>query len=337
MKTFIGLQGLIIGMGACLSVGIAGCALDPGKEGDSAADSASTDDGASAENIGESTQALTYTSTQDGFKISWTYVGHPYAARKIAACSDGEIFALNDDHRLFMNPSGGSDSGWSLADWPSAAREIACAGGAVYALNADQNLYSYPYWLQDPTWHWVGKPTQAEHIASGNGDIVALNFNKNLYTNPNGSDASWTFRNYAWTADRVTGSTLRAFALNTDKSLWYNDKLLVSQSGANWHPLYNAGLSLLEISARSGTTFFGLTTAFDLWRADIVEDNCSDGIDNDGNGIMMETARPTARTPSASGSSRTRSARRIRTAPTVTRASPATPASWRRAKTGRSR
>jgi hypothetical protein len=287
------IRGMALSIGACLAMVLTGCgdASEPG--------------GDAAEITDEAAQALSYTYTQDGFRVEWTYVGHPWAASKIAACSAGELYALNDDSTLYYNSSSGDDNAWHYVNHPWAAREIACDGGlypTLFALNFDKALYQAPFYFSSGAlyhgWYWVGQPDHAEHIASGGGLIYALNDDKTVWTNSDGwnvvegSDSNWIWRNTAWGADRVTGSNTptwwssynRSFALNMDKSLWYNDNLLVSSSDANWHPFPNAGLSFLEISAGAGNVLYGLTTNRDLWKATVTEVDCYDGIDNNADG-----------------------------------------------------
>lgn len=296
MTKLFGFRGMAIGAGACLILASAGCGA-ASEQGD-LEEAAPDEQGGAAENIGEAAQPLIY--FQDGFKVSWTYVGHPFDARKIAACGRDRIFALNYDFRLYYNESSGANDGWIYSGYPSAAREIGC-DGVLFAMNYDKNLYvnDAPGGRILNPWKWVGKPFEAAHIASGGGNLFALNTNKSIYTSDaysipynEGADSSWAFRNTAPDAERVTGATGglflagdRSFALNVNKSLWYNDKLLVNSSGANWHPFPNGGLSFVEISAGAPTVLYGLTTTYDLWKAVITEDNCTDGIDNDSNGF----------------------------------------------------
>jgi hypothetical protein len=300
MNTSHKIRGMVLSMGACLAMVLAGC-LDASELDDAALENGD-DGGDTAEITDEAAQALTYTYTQDGFKVDWTYVGHPWAASKIAACSDDRIYALNDDYTLYYNASSGDDNAWQYIDYPWAAREIACDGlfGSLFALNDNKDLYRASILSSgalNPGWHWVGFPYGADRIASGGGHIYAFNLDKSVWTNAGGSgveegsDSGWIWRNEAYGAERVTGSGKpswtgynRSFALNWDESLWYNDRLLVSSADENWHPFPNAGLSFVEISAGAGDVLYGLTTNRDLWKATVTEVACYDGIDNNADG-----------------------------------------------------
>jgi CubicO group peptidase (beta-lactamase class C family) len=248
------------------------------------------------EEIGQVRQAIGGSFDLNGFRGTWTQVGRPHLAIKIATCGPQKLFALNDDFRLYANTTGGNDAGWSFVDHPSSAREIACDGKELFALNFDKNLYATTYSANLLTlngFQFRGFPFQAGNISGGYDILVAHNVDRNMYTsdpsgaNLRGSDASWVHRGLAHQASRVTAAgrldpltntrKVRGFALNDDDSLWYNDTLL---SGA-FTQLPASGIALAEISAAAPNVLYGLADTKELWRLDLKEINCTDSIDND--------------------------------------------------------
>lgn len=302
---------LAASVGACLMVASAGCAGDDELHG-------SSPDPGSSENVGTAEQPLTF--TQDGFKVTWTHVGHPTEARKIAACGDHKVFAIKMDGRLFANTTDGSDNGWQLVNWPIDADEIACDGSYLFALNYDRNLYRASS-SGAVVWSWMGRPASpsiwAQFLRSGNGNIYATgdpdpydasaravwtSYGGLVWSNgvgfvqspDEGKDATWVKRAVLGLAVHgVTGAGggglqpggTRAFGSDGYHSLLYNDRLLSSSSITNWHSLNSGGLTFETISAGTSTALYGLTfTTKDLWKATFTEDNCYDGIDNDQSG-----------------------------------------------------
>jgi hypothetical protein len=259
---------------------------------------------ATTETEGETTavtsQAVSY--TQDGFKATWTKVGAPFAADKIAACGN-TLYALNDDRALYQSYSGGTDAGWSYMETASAARSIGCqSNGSLLALNSDKRLFTRKI---GGGWAHIDTPSAASAISSAGSRIYAQNTdravydgNSNLTYNSNGtysySWGGWTYRNTPGDAKRITGgdsslnSGHRAFALNDNGTIWYNDKIRTSTSNSNWHNFNNAGLTLDEITAASSTKLYALTTGRDLYRVDFTETSCMDDKDNDNDGRSDE-------------------------------------------------
>jgi hypothetical protein len=230
---------------------------------------ASGDDAASGEkeNVAQVRQGIGGTFDLNGFRGTWTQVGHPYLAIKIATCGPQKLFALNDDFRLYANTTGGNDAGWSYVSYPASAREIACDGKELFALNYDKNLYATTYSADLRTLNgfvWRGYPSGSGNLSAGYDILVSHNVDRNMYTsdpsgsNLRGSDASWTYRALAHQASRVTAAgrvdpltnrrAVRGFALNDNDSLWYNDTLLTG----SWTQLPASGIDLTEISAAAG-------------------------------------------------------------------------------------
>ncbi len=249
-----------------------------------------TEEGAS-EVTATTSQALGGSFTKNGFTVKWTKVGVPWAADKIGACGS-TLWALNDDRSLWSNTSGGIDTGWTRrVSLSNAAKSIACTGSAVYYIDTAERLWrSY----NNTTWTLLNNPSDAEHIASAGDEIYALNFDKRIYdgSSPyNGAWGGWSYRGTASSADRVTGGDSangarhRAFALNLNNSLWYNDGL--QGTGGTWYSLPNGDLALDEISAAKSTLLYGLTEGSrELWKAEFTEASCFDDVDNDNDGMF---------------------------------------------------
>jgi len=248
------------------------------------------------ETISQVRQGIGGTFDLNGFRGTWTQVGHPYLAIKIATCGSQKLFALNDDFRLYANTTGGNDAGWSYVSYPASAREIACDGKELFALNYDKNLYATTYSADLRILNgfvWRGYPYNTGNISAGYDILVAHNLDRNMYTsdpsgsNLRGSDASWTSRALAHQASRVTAAgrvdpltnrrAVRGFALNDNDSLWYNDTLL----SGSWTQLPASGIALAEISAAAANVVYALADNKDLWRLDLKEINCTDAADND--------------------------------------------------------
>lgn len=255
---------------------------------------------ADGEAVAVTTHAVSY--TQDGFKATWTKVGTPFAADKIAACGT-RLFALNDNRALYSSYSGGTDAGWSYVETASAARSIGCqSNGTLLALNNDKRLFAKRF---DSGWAHVDTPSYASEISSAGSRIYAQNTDRAVYDgnstltyNSNGTYTygwgGWSYRNTPGSAKRITGGDSplngkhRAFALNDNGSIWYNDKIRTSTSNSNWHNFNNAGLTLDEITAASSIKLYALTTGRDLYRVDFTETSCFDNKDNDNDGVSDE-------------------------------------------------
>ena len=75
------------------------------------------------------------------FGIQWTQVGYPYDAQRIAACNPSEIYALNNDHSLWVNDNGGADGYWRYITTPGAAASMGCDGRTLIVMNDDKTLW----------------------------------------------------------------------------------------------------------------------------------------------------------------------------------------------------
>ena len=210
-------------------------------------------------------------------RIEWTKVGTPSSARKIAACSDGRLFALNADRSLWVNTSGGADSGWSALPSLGATQQIACASNQMVAFNDDRSIYRNVGSDAAPAWRWLGRPYAANQLSAGTefdiffapATYFALNDDKSFWSSTDG--AGWTYLDTIGATDRIVGGggvfETRAFALNTDKSVWVNTG---EGRAGYWHQFSQFGNgSFAEIAARSESTLYALDASHNLYRGDV--------------------------------------------------------------------
>jgi|GEM_PF-1250465 len=210
-------------------------------------------------------------------RVEWTLVGAPRDARKIAACSDGRLFALNADRSLWVNKSGGADSGWSWLASLGATQQIACANNQLVAFNDDRSIYLNIGTDTAQSWRWLGRPWAANQLSAGTElDVFfpsvtyfALNDDRSFWSSKDG--VGWTSLGAIGATSRVAGAggylETRVFALNDDKSVWVNTG---EGRGGYWHQLLQYGQApFVEIAARSETTLYSLDTSYNLRRGDV--------------------------------------------------------------------
>jgi hypothetical protein len=205
--------------------------------------------------------------------VTWSKVGHPFAADKIAACQD-RIYALNGDKNLFVSPTG-ADGTWTWVDKPWDAKEIACAGNKLYALNNGRTLYRNDGSDTAVRWTYVSTPGSANKIAGATalaifvpyGVLYALNDDHSLWRSSDG--ASWSYVGHPGGADRIAAAgglmETRLFALNYDKSIWLN---WGDGCDSYWAPSGNLSAAT-EITAKNERTMYVLDSSKNLWTATI--------------------------------------------------------------------
>jgi hypothetical protein len=232
---------------------------------------------------GESTatnEAAWSPSGLDVPRMQWTRVGYPWAARKIAACTDGRLFALNADRSLWLSTTGGTDGSWKPLPALHATQQISCANNQLVAFNDDRSLYQNIGTDASPAWKWLGRPWAAGQVGAGteldvffpSARYFALNDDKSFWSSTDGG--GWSNLGSIGSTDRIAGAggylTTRVYALNNDKSFWVNTG--EGRSGY-WHRLPMWGLStpLLEITARSEASVYALDTSYNLWQGTTVK------------------------------------------------------------------
>jgi hypothetical protein len=219
--------------------------------------------------------------------VAWTQVGHPYAASKIAACSPTQIYALNTDHTLWVNNSGGADSGWNYLTTPGGAANIACDGRVLVVMNTDKTLWRAVFNPNGSFNEWIrySAAAGAASIGGGPGVLTALNTDRGLWTSTaldsaTFSGQAWWGRGTAFQAARFTGfqawsgynpwhldnNVARFYALNDNGSLWYNDGVVIDDPGT-WRAFSSLpnGAVAAEIAAAGPGELFVLDTTARLW------------------------------------------------------------------------
>jgi hypothetical protein len=225
----------------------------------------------------------------NGMTVNWHLIGSPSQASKIAACTGGVVYALNNDAALYKGD--GSDSKWVYQGKPWAARDIGCTESSptwIWAFNNDKKFYYNVYSGNDAKWVYEG--TAGGAIQMGNGGMLsALNGDGTVWTYDNATKA-WTHRatftgateasgarvgstgKYRWFVVKNgdvqftdgTSSVLTAFPIKT---------LLPFPSGTK--------LAVRDVSAVSSDEVWALTESRKLYKATFIETACKDGKDND--------------------------------------------------------
>ena len=184
--------------------------------------------------------------------VSWTKVGQAVNADRLAACTSGALYALNDDKRLYVNFKSGANDGWQYLQTPSQAQEISCIGDILYALNYDHSLWRNDGSHTDIRWTRVGQPTYASRLGGFSGQLFVLNEDNTLWNSANGADTSWRKVGTPTVANQITGAGTDLFVLNNDWSL-YRSK----QSGVNG--------SWQRIDFPKAARKIAATSSLDLW------------------------------------------------------------------------
>jgi hypothetical protein len=217
--------------------------------------------------------------------------------------------------------------------------KIACDRNRLYSVDASGQLWQaiprVPGYFEGGADPWSssgfgfppappGGPAFVTEIQSGMGNIYALRIGAStgnvLYTSqytvglggdlPQGSEASWITQASNLGAVVVTGAGSlelevpadRAFALNPDGSLSYNDNILnvdPSRPHNLWTGFPNGGITFVEITADAPNVLYGMTAAHELYRLTFSEDACDDTVanapnhnpDNDANGLTNAADR----------------------------------------------
>ena len=237
--------------------------------GCSAAEGNSTD---TNEHVGTESAALTPS-------VTWTKVGTPWAAAKIAACGEGgnRVYALNTDRSLYVSHATGRDGTWQYMTSPTSAQQILCAGNTLYAFNDDRTLWKNIGSDTAVNWQYVGKPVAAKQITGATALAVffpypvfyALNDDNTFYRSQSGADDAWSYVGKLDYTTRIAAgggvSETRPFAINTDKSFFFN-----SGEGCNAYWTQIGSLPYTnEIAAASTSDLYALNSDKTLWKGTI--------------------------------------------------------------------
>jgi murein DD-endopeptidase MepM/ murein hydrolase activator NlpD len=211
------------------------------------------------------------------------------------ACDREHLYALNTNGLLYhattrangqlkdINPDGrpqfwsASYDGKTLAV-PAGTNEIQGGMGNIYALVIDSSTKESTLYSSQ-----LRQATSRPGFAQGSADswvALADKLGTDL-TAGVGSKAMYTEK----TTSLAYRKANRAFGANPNDSLYYNDTLLYGQN--NWTQFPHAQLVILSITADDSNTMYALTLDNNnkhLVRFSFLEDNCTDGLDNDANG-----------------------------------------------------
>jgi murein DD-endopeptidase MepM/ murein hydrolase activator NlpD len=252
---------------------------------------------------------------------------------RLASCSAGVLYASRSDGTLWVNRTDGVGT-WTQVSAGSPGTKIACDRLHIYALDSSNVLW-HAVTRSDgqlsSAWSssGFGVPAGTTEISSGLGNIYALAVGPSSSTlwssalpdNLNndfaqGHPSSWIqhasnlgskFATGAGSLSLTTPSPYvssrpenRVFGMNPDGTLFFNNTVL---NGANWWTqlAHNGGFTNAAITADAPNILYGLRNSLliggskTLYRYEFTEDDCTDGVDNDANG-MMDAEDPVCRT-----------------------------------------
>jgi hypothetical protein len=226
----------------------------------------------------------------------------PNAWQQVTAASPGLKIACDHSHLYAINPQGGQNTLWYVRTAPNG--QLPLPAGQLIA------------WSQTPGGTQLGLPAPLASappgtvdIQSGNGNIYALfqqsngtsalfasPLNDQLHPTRQGTSGSWIQLASNLGSKLATGSGStgllvpenRAFGMNPNGTLFFNDKMLALQN--LWSSFPNGGYALTSISAESASLMYGIGTSprdstVRLVQYKFSEANCVDGLDSDQNGL----------------------------------------------------
>ncbi len=246
--------------------------------------------------------------------------------QNIASCGEGWLYAVRSSgttRTTWFKSTFDDTSPWQQSTTSVAGDKIACDHHQVYSVDAQNRLYRYTSapngQLTSSTLVGNTLPAGTTDIQSGHGNLYAIAYNaggSSLYvspqndgrhTAPQGSSGTWQLLASNLGSSRVSGTgsaTLttpapnvsspphsRVFGMNPDSTLYYNDTMLTGQNW--WTGFSNGGIPLLRITADSTNALYGMAITsnwtLNLYKYTFTEANCSDGVDNDANGLTDAT------------------------------------------------
>jgi hypothetical protein len=235
--------------------------------------------------------SLTSSTATANIPVTWTQVGYPFAARKIAACGPSLIFALNDDHSLYRGQNG-ADGQWQYLTTDTYLSGIACDGNVLVGMNNDGSIWRANFAGGHFVgalvgWTYLDGDGDALSIGGGPGVVTVIDKNQSLYTSTSDDvtsfpGQSWWPRGVAGDAARFSGfqawssfdpwglknNVARFLALNYDGSLYFNDGVVLDNPGT-WRTFSSLpnGAVAAEIAVASPTKVYVLDTTWHLWTA----------------------------------------------------------------------
>ncbi len=224
---------------------------------------------------------------------AWTQVTAGTPGARIA-CDRSHLYALSSSGTLYhaylgfngqiMRAETGQTSDWLTSmggqtlTVPAGTDEIQGGMGNIYALAINSSGVSTLYASQ--LWN-PSKPTIQGSAASWT--MLANNLGSAHVTG-----AGSKITHLSWVHDGLTyRKRNRAFGVNPDDTLYYNDSMLYGING--WSSMPNAGLDIKAISAEGPDDLFVLAVGASgsgrrLVKFEFEETNCTDNLDNDADG-----------------------------------------------------
>jgi hypothetical protein len=239
---------------------LAGCAVNPQAGPDPAG------------NAGEKT-ATEHESLMS--TIGWSYAGHPFDARIIAACYDGTVYAMNADKSIWVSQGGGADGTWTWVTTAGDAAQIACTDDVLFAFNNDRSLWWRYRWQTGWSWNYAGHPGGAREIfGDGAEGLYAVNDDNSLWFNNSGfgNDNAWSWlgrpANATWIG--ASGPTSEAVFMAINYGPAGNTVYDNNQFGSDWGwsqmPIDNVTENPYFIAGGPYHTFYVLDDQFVLWK-----------------------------------------------------------------------
>jgi hypothetical protein len=207
-------------------------------------------------------------------RVKWSYVGFPSAARDITGCENGTLYALNADKALYVNTSGGVDSGWKYIDKPIYAASLTCAGDTLYAFNNDRSLWRYTGATTGAKWSYVETLHGAKAVAGNRHTLFAINTDSTFWAKVN--EAGWV-RLGTWAkggslaggidADPTTNAALSRAFIMADGILYMS-----TADGRNgyWTEIDRPSYAM-EVSSAGSAVVYALNKDYRLYRGTILE------------------------------------------------------------------
>jgi hypothetical protein len=257
--------------------------------------------------------------SQSGMQVNFDDITNPVGLTLsktvgLAACSEHTLYAVQNDggspvqYSLYFSHDAGLT--WTKSANAGKGPEIACDRAALYTMDATKTIYTaqanglglvknsgdFDSWRTDST-----SPLM-DHIQGGNGTVYGVQYgtgtSRSLYTSSLWGGISWGAPIATIGANMVTGSGAaatvdlvavprRAYTVEPNGTVSMNDTILAGQN--TWTSLNTGSERYTVLAAASANTLFALQTKADgphLNRVTMSETNCTDGLDNDGNGLI---------------------------------------------------
>lgn len=188
-----------------------------------------------------------------GFNVAWSETSYPYAARKIAACGSGELWALNENKTLWVSDNRGVS--WTYVTTPSSAADIVCDADNLYIFDTNKQIYGSPISTGLYTeggappfigWFASGLPSQASYVYGGPFAFWAFNTNGGVYYSSTeqtqvGVSVSYTFLGYKETAVLAGGNSDWVYSLTASSAITADSAARLTATAALWGNTWLSG------------------------------------------------------------------------------------------------